>query len=102
MRSDFARALVVTLALAASCGPLPRRPPPPHVVPPEQTGRATVPDVALVTQDGRDVRFYDDLVRDRIVLINFMFARCRRYCPRTTANLVRVQQALGTRVGRDV
>jgi protein SCO1/2 len=60
------------------------------------------PNLWFVTQDGRRVRFYDDIVKGRKLLINFMYIECSRTCPRTTANLVRVQRALGDRVGHDV
>jgi protein SCO1/2 len=60
------------------------------------------PNVALRTQDGKQVRFYDDLVKDKVVTINFFYAKCEEICPRVTANLARVQKALGDRVGRDI
>jgi cytochrome oxidase Cu insertion factor (SCO1/SenC/PrrC family) len=34
------------------------------------------PDTALITHDGRRVRFYEDLVRDKVVLFQFMYTRC--------------------------
>ena len=46
--------------------------------------------------------FYDDLVRDKVVAINFMFTGCRIACPVTTPKLVEVQKLLGERAGRDV
>ena len=62
-----------------------------------------LPNVPLVTQNKRRVRFYTDLVRgNRIVLINFMYAQCSEICPGMTANLVQVQRVLGKRVGREV
>ena len=64
--------------------------------------RAHLPNVTLVTQDGKRVRFYDDLVTDRIVAINFFFGHCEEVCPLVTANLVKVQKLLGDRVGRDI
>ena len=60
------------------------------------------PNVVLTTHEDKTVRFYDDLVKGRVVLINFMFTNCRRFCPVTTPNLVKVQAALGERVGRDI
>jgi protein SCO1/2 len=60
------------------------------------------PNVTLRTHEGRSVRFYDDLLKGKIVLINFMYAQCTGICPGMTANLGRVQAALGDRVGRDV
>ena len=62
----------------------------------------TFPNVALRTQDGTAVRFYDDLVKGKLVLINFFFTSCTSICPRTTGNLVKVEEALGERLGRDV
>ena len=64
--------------------------------------RAHFPDVRLQTHEGRDVLFYTDLVKDRLVVLNMMYANCANICPPNTANLLRVQQALGARVGRDV
>jgi protein SCO1/2 len=60
------------------------------------------PNTVLETHEGKTVRFYDDLLRGRTVLINFMFTSCQGICPLTTSNLVRVQKALGPRVGEDV
>ena len=34
------------------------------------------PNVVLKTHEGRNVRFYDDLLKGKIVLINFMYASC--------------------------
>ena len=61
-------------------------------------------NVTLTTHEGKKVRFYDDLIKDRTVLINFMYTNCvaEVLCPLMTSNLVRVQQELGARVGRDV
>lgn len=63
---------------------------------------ARIPNVTLRTHEGRAVRFYDDLIQGKIVLINFMYANCDGICPGQTANLVQVQKALGDRLGRDV
>lgn len=60
------------------------------------------PNVLLTTHEGKKVRFYDDLLKDKIVLINFMYANCEGVCPGITTNLVRVQKLLGDRVGRDI
>ena len=60
------------------------------------------PDVVLQTQENRKVRLYEDLVKDRVMLINFMYASCDRICPRVVHNLAKVQKLLGDRVGRDV
>lgn len=61
-----------------------------------------LPDVLLQTHDGRDVHFYNDLVKGRLVVLNMMYANCANICPPNTANLLRVQETLGGRIGRDV
>jgi protein SCO1/2 len=60
------------------------------------------PNVTLRNQDDKPVRFYDDLVKDKIVTINFFFANCQEICPLVMANLAKVQRLLGDRVGRDI
>jgi len=60
------------------------------------------PNVALTTQDGKSVRFFDDLIKDKVVVINFIYTSCPDTCPLETAQLVRVQNIMGDRVGKDV
>lgn len=60
------------------------------------------PNVVLRTHENDEVRFYDDLVKGKVVLISFMYTACEDICPMTTANLVRVQNLLGDLVGRDI
>src|ERR1044071_10403541 len=68
----------------------------------ETTQARYFPNVELTTHEGKKVRFYDDLVKDKIVVINFMYADCEGICPGITANLLKVQKLLGNRVGRDI
>ncbi|MEN8205056.1 MAG: copper chaperone PCu(A)C [Pseudomonadota bacterium] len=60
------------------------------------------PNVPLVTHEGKTVHFFDDLIKDKIVVINFIYTHCPDTCPLETAQLVRVQNILGDRVGEDV
>ena len=60
------------------------------------------PNFELTTQESKKVRFYDDLIKDKIVVINFMYAKCEGICVPVTQNLKRVQNLLGKRVGRDI
>ena len=61
------------------------------------------PNVVLTTHEGKQVRFYDDLIQGKTFLLNFFYIGCLDgLCPRATANLVRVQELLGDEVGRDV
>lgn len=72
------------------------------VSPPAREDARRLPNVALETHDGRQVRFYDELVKGRLVVINMMYANCSKSCPTNTANLLRVQEALKEHVGRDI
>jgi len=60
------------------------------------------PNVPLVTHEGKTVRFFDDLIKGKVVTINFIYTRCPDVCPLETATLREVQEILGDRVGRDV
>jgi len=60
------------------------------------------PNVLLTTHEGKKVRFYDDLIKDKIVVINFMYVKCDGVCTGITANLARLQKLLGNRLGRDI
>ena len=60
------------------------------------------PNVPLTTQDGKVVRFYDDLLKDKTVVVNLIYTQCSASCPLETAKLSQVQKILGDRVGKDV
>jgi cytochrome oxidase Cu insertion factor (SCO1/SenC/PrrC family) len=60
------------------------------------------PNLLLLTQDNKPVHFYDDLLKGKVVLINFLFTNCKGVCSPMTANLAKVQKYLGERVGREV
>ena len=60
------------------------------------------PNFELTTHEGKTVRFYDDLIKDKIVVLNFMYVKCEGVCMPVTMNLKRVQKLLGDRVGRDI
>jgi len=73
-----------------------------QVSPREVIRRRHLPNVELITQDGRSVHFYDDLIKDKMVLINFMYAHCEKICPTMTANLAHVQKMLPDRIGHNI
>ncbi len=65
-------------------------------------GEKYFPNVPLVTHDGVTVKFYDDLIRDKHVVVSFIYTHCKKQCGLMTANLARVQRELGDRVGKDI
>jgi protein SCO1 len=60
------------------------------------------PNTVMQNQDGRSLRFYDDVIRGKVVVINFVYTTCTDICPLDTAKLRDVQQRLGERLGRDI
>ncbi|MDB6104232.1 MAG: SCO1/SenC family protein [Gammaproteobacteria bacterium] len=64
--------------------------------------RLNLPNVPLLTHEGRRVMFYDDLVKGKIVTLNFFYSNCDEICPMVTANLAKVQKLLGADVGKKV
>ena len=59
-------------------------------------------DTVLLDQDGREHRFYTDLVRGRIVIMDFIYTRCVGPCPILSSTFARLQAHLGDRLGKDV
>jgi protein SCO1 len=59
-------------------------------------------DVVLVNQNGEKMRLYSDLLKDKVVIIDFFFATCQGVCLPMNRNLQKVQEALGDHVGKDV
>jgi protein SCO1 len=67
-----------------------------------QDGAAWFTNVEVKTHDGQTLHFYDDVMKGKIVLINFFFTDCDAICPLMTENLARVQELLGARVGTEI
>lgn len=51
-------------------------------------------NVELVDQDGRSLKFYDDVLKDNIVVISFIFTNCQSACPLMTRNLTMIRDML--------
>lgn len=72
------------------------------ISPRERMRQKHFPDLLLTTHEGKKVRFYDDLIKDKIVLLNFMYVKCDGICMPITMNLKRVQELFGARMGKDI
>jgi protein SCO1 len=59
-------------------------------------------DTILINQNGEKMRFYTDLLKGKIVIIDSFFATCQGSCLPMSRNLEKVQNALGDRLGKDV
>ena len=62
----------------------------------------SLPDAVMVTQEGENVSLTDDVIGDRIVVVDFVYTTCTTVCPVLSAIFTQVQHKLGERVGDDV
>lgn len=60
------------------------------------------PNLPVVTQDGKTLKFYDDVIKGKIVVVSFIYTNCPDICPLTTARIAQVEDKLGELVGRDI
>ncbi len=65
-------------------------------------GKDYLPNLPVIDQDGKEYRFFDDLINGKNVVINFIFTTCTDICPLTTARMALIQEQLGDVVGRDI
>lgn len=63
--------------------------------------RAYFTDLPLVAHDGRQLRFFSDVLADKVVLIYLFYTGCAQACPLINAKLAEVQDRLGEGMGRD-
>jgi len=67
-----------------------------------QWGETHFPNVELITQYGKKVRFYDDLIKGKVVALELFYTTCKYNCPLETARMVQLQKLMGDRMGKDV
>jgi len=69
---------------------------------PSSQGAAKFTNAVLRTHNNEEVRFYDDLIRGKQVVINMMYAECHGACPLVTTVLKRTYRDLKDRMGKDL
>jgi cytochrome oxidase Cu insertion factor (SCO1/SenC/PrrC family) len=99
-RTRASASTAVTKGLKVVGGPMVAKPG-------QQSARSMIqerhlPNLRLVTQDDRPARFYDDLVKDKKVIINFLNTQQPENCSVTTTNLANLQKLFAGRVGKDM
>ncbi|HSR51205.1 MAG TPA: SCO family protein [Acidobacteriota bacterium] len=72
------------------------------LLPAQEAAESYFTDTELVDQDGRSHRFFSDLLKDKVVIIDSIFTRCTGVCPVLSRNMAAIRDHLGDRVGRDV
>jgi protein SCO1 len=69
---------------------------------PASLGASLFTNALLRTHENKEVKFYDELIKGRQVIINLMYANCDSACPIITSKLVKVHEALKDRMGNDL
>lgn len=64
--------------------------------------RAYFTDLKVTSNEGRELRFYSDILRDKTVLISFYYLDCGTVCPLQNKVLAELQNLLGERLGKDI
>jgi protein SCO1/2 len=59
-------------------------------------------DLDLVDQDGRVLSFKGDVIKDNLVVINFIYTACKTSCPIQSTIFSHLQKDLGDRLGKGV
>jgi protein SCO1 len=65
-------------------------------------GASYFPNLPVMNQHGEKLRFYDDVIKGKIVVISFIYTSCTDICPLTTSRLAQVAEHFADRLGRDM
>ena len=57
-------------------------------------------NLELVNQDGQSVRFFEDVLKDKVVLVSFIFTNCEGACPLITYKMTQVRDSMENYVGQ--
>jgi protein SCO1/2 len=60
----------------------------------EAKARDYFSNVELIDQNGQSLKFYDEVLKDNIVVISFIFTNCQSACPLMTRNLTMIRDML--------
>lgn len=74
----------------------------PAAAPPTDAPALHIPDTAVLDQDGERLHFYTDLVKGKVVAVNFIFTSCTTICPPLAATFSKLQDLFGARVGKEI
>ena len=97
MRKTLALPVLVLLAALPAGAQAPAEPPAA-----QSPAQRYFGDTVLVDQDGREVRFYSDLLQGKIFVMDFIYTRCVGPCPILSGTFAKLQERLGDRLGKDV
>lgn len=59
-------------------------------------------DLTVIDQHGKALRFYSDVLKGRVVVISFIYTRCKAACPLTIQKLQQVKAQIPDLFGKEV
>ena len=59
-------------------------------------------DIPLVTQDGESLRFYNDLLKNKVVIIHSFFSSCKSSCPVSMRLMAGIQERFNEKMGKEL
>jgi protein SCO1/2 len=67
----------------------------------EEKQRRFFTDLTVITHEGEELRFYSDLLKDKLVVISFFYTNCPTAQPALVSSF-KLQKRLKNRLGRDI
>ena len=67
----------------------------------DEKARSFFTDLTVITHEGEELRFYSDILKDKLVVISFFYTACPTPQP-ALVNLYKLQKRLKNRLGRDI
>jgi len=67
---------------------------------PDERNRRFFTDLKVITHEGEELRFYSDILKDKLVVISFFYTHCPTAQP-PLVTFFGLQKKLGERLGRD-
>jgi cytochrome oxidase Cu insertion factor (SCO1/SenC/PrrC family) len=68
----------------------------------EEKARRFFTDLEVIDQNGERLRFYSDVLKDRVVLISFIFTNCEGACPMVAQKLKQTRSMMVDAIKDDV
>lgn len=101
-RGIFVSGLVLVLACGLAGGQQQKPATPTVEIEIEGVGKVRIPDLDVRDQDGRKLRFYSDLIKDKVVVLSFFYTSCAYSCTMQGRIFSKLQSLLGDRLGKSV
>jgi cytochrome oxidase Cu insertion factor (SCO1/SenC/PrrC family) len=73
-----------------------------HEPGPQPSPDIKFPDLVVLDQEGHKLRFYNDLIKDKIIVLSFFATGCDSICPSAMGTFAKLQEKFGRSLGDNV